>query len=265
MDPIALLALFSPADFAAMGYTLVGAATLQHVIEKTDFRRPSVSAIMVHYRRDWMREFVTRQPRIFDATVLDGLRQGITFYASTCLLALGGGMALLADTAPLQGLALSFDLHPDPALLMKAKILFVLAFVVSAFLKFVWSHRLFGYCSVLMASVPNDASDPYAYERAARAAEVNITAARNYNRGLRSVYYAIGALGWLLGPWAFLATMTFTFSTLIRREFASQSRIAIVARLAEGDQSERAVPGPALAQPGGQRQTDGDQQPGPGR
>lgn len=247
MDPIAILHLFSPADLAAMGYTLVGTALLQHVIEKTDFRRPSVSAIMVHYRRDWMREFVTRQPRIFDATVLDGLRQGITFYASTCLLVLGGGLALLADTAPLQGLASSFDLHPDPALLMKAKILFILAFIVSAFLKFVWSHRLFGYCSVLMASVPNDPANPYAYDRAARAAEVNITAARNYNRGLRSVYYAIGALGWLLGPWVFLVTMTFTFTTLIRREFASQSRAAIVARLQEGESSGAPPSHPPLA------------------
>lgn len=233
MDALTLIRLFTPADMLALGYSLAGTALLQHAIESPRFPRPSVSQIMAHYRRDWMREMVTRQPRIFDATILDGLRQGITFYASSCLIGLGGGLALLADTSPLQGLAISFQLHSDPALLIKAKILFVLAFVVNAFLKFVWSHRLFGYCSVLMASVPNDIQDPRAFDRAARTAEVNITAARNYNRGLRSVYYALGALGWLLGPWGLLATMTVTFGTLIRREFASQSRAAVMARLDE--------------------------------
>ncbi len=235
MDVSSLLNLFSAADLVAAGYTLAGAVLLQRLIEKPDLRRLSVSQIMALYRRDWMREFVTRQPRIFDASILDGLRQGITFYASSCLLGLGAGLALLADTTPLQGLALSFQLHPDPALLLKAKILLVLGFLVNAFLKFVWSHRLFGYCSVLMASVPNDPAHPRAYDRAARAAEVNITAARNYNRGLRSVYCALGALGWLAGPWVLLATMSATFATLIRREFASQSREAIAARLSEED------------------------------
>lgn len=233
MDALTLLHQFSTADLAAAGYTLAGSALLGWAIEKPDLPRPSVSQILAHYRRDWMREFVTRQPRIFDVTILDGLRQGITFYASSCLLALGAGLALLADTSPLQGLAMSFELHSDPALLIKAKILFVLGFVVNAFLKFVWSHRLFGYCSVLMASVPNDPDHPRAHDRAARAAEVNITAARNYNRGLRAVYCALGALGWLAGPWVMFLTMTATFATLIRREFASQSRAAIVARLSE--------------------------------
>lgn len=235
MEAFSLIRLFTPADAFAVGFTLVGGLGLQRLIESPRIHRQSVSQIMALYRRDWMHEMVTRQPRIFDAAILDGLRQGITFYASSCLIGLGAGLALLADTRPIQGLAMSFDLHPDPALLLKAKVAFVLAFLVNAFLKFVWSHRLFGYCSVLMASVPNDVYHPRAYERAARAAEVNITAARNYNRGLRSVYFALGALGWLLGPWVLLLTMTLTFATLVRREFASQSRAAILARLDEDE------------------------------
>ncbi|WP_288994786.1 DUF599 domain-containing protein [uncultured Gemmobacter sp.] len=233
MDLPTLLLQFSPADMLAVAYTLAGVIVLQLAIERPNGRHPSVSVIMAYYRRDWMREFVTRQPRMYDASVLDGLRQGITFYASTCMLALGGGLALLGDTAPLEGLAVAFSLHDDPALVMKAKIVFILSFVVNGFLKFVWSHRLFGYCSLLMASVPNDPEHPAAYDRAARAAEVNITAAKNYNRGLRSVYFAIGALGWLVGPWGLFLTMTATFATLIRREFASQSRAAMLPRLSE--------------------------------
>ncbi|MEH7828250.1 DUF599 domain-containing protein [Gemmobacter denitrificans] len=230
-----ILSLITPADYAALGFTLAGVVLLQTLIERPNRWRPSVTVLMRAYRRDWMREFVTRQPRMYDATVLDGLRQGITFYASTCMLALGGGLALLGDTQPLEGLAHSFALPDAPALLTKAKILFVLAFVVNGFLKFVWAHRLFGYCSILMASVPNDPDHPHAMTRAMQAAEVNITAAKNYNRGLRSVYFAIGALGWLVGPLGLALAMAMTFATLIRREFISQSRVAIVAGLKDQD------------------------------
>jgi uncharacterized membrane protein len=34
----------------------------------------------------------------------------------------------------------------------------VVAFLANALLKFIWAHRLFGYCSILMAAVPNDPS-----------------------------------------------------------------------------------------------------------
>ena len=78
----------------------------------------------------------------------------------------------------------------------------MLLFLADALLKFIWSNRLFGYCAVLMAAVPNDADDPRAFHRAAQAAEVNITAARSFNRGLRSVYFALAALAWLLGAGA---------------------------------------------------------------
>ena len=40
-----------------------------------------------------------------------------------------------------------------------------------------------------------------------QAAEINIIAARSFNLGLRCVYFALGALGWLAGPLGlFLAT-----------------------------------------------------------
>jgi uncharacterized membrane protein len=104
------------------------------------------------------------------------------------------------------------------------KILFVLLFVTAGFLAFVWSHRLFGYNAIVMASVPNDPNDPDAYPRAEKAAEININAARSYNRGLRAVYFAMAALAWLLGPLALLIATVITFVVLWRREFASNSR-----------------------------------------
>lgn len=196
--------------------------------ERPPAGRPSVSTLMEDYRRDWMRTFVTRQPRIFDATLIDSLRQGTAFFASACMIAIGGGVALIGNAAAVQRLAdeLPIGAGPDVAL----KMLPVIGFLANALLKFVWAHRLFGYCSILMAAVPNDPEDPLSFHRAGQAAEINITAARSFNRGLKSIYFALAALGWLLGPWGLLAGTVLATGILLRREFASHSRKVILAR-----------------------------------
>lgn len=61
--------------------------------------------VMDDFRRDWMREMVTRQPRMFDAQVVAAMRQGSTFFASTTMIAIGGGLALLGNTERLAGVA----------------------------------------------------------------------------------------------------------------------------------------------------------------
>lgn len=195
-------------------------------------QRPSVSVLMNDYRRDWMRQFVTRQPRIFDATVMDSLRQGTAFLASASLIAIGGGVALLGNAAIVKGLAAQFALD-EGAIGVELKIIVMLTFLANALLKFIWSNRLFGYCSIMMAGVPNDPDDPHSYHRAAQAAEVNITAAKSFNRGLRAIYFALAALSWLAGPVALVAATLFTAGILVRREFASQSREVILQREAK--------------------------------
>ncbi len=193
------------------------------IIEHPPTRHPSVSVLMKQYRRDWMAEFVTRQPRIFDATLIDSLRQGTAFFASACMIAIGGGVALIGNSDRVEGLAADLTLdQAGPQVEMK--IILVIAFLANALLKFVWAHRLFGYCSILMGAVPNDPADPKALPRAAQAAEINITGARSFNRGLRSIYFALGALGWLFGPYGLILAGLASAAVLMRREFASHSR-----------------------------------------
>jgi len=230
MDILSQIMLFTPLDGAAVGLLLFLSVAIGWLIDHPGNRRLSVSVLMMQYRREWMAEMVTRDPRIFDSGVLDGLRQGITFYASACIIAIGSGLALVGNTAPLQGLASDLTLQAADGFALEVKVLLVLGFIANAFLKFVWSHRLFGYCSIMMAAVPNDVTNPECYPRAAQAAEINITAARSYNRGLRSVYFALGALGWLLGPIPLLLSAVTTAAVLLRREFASQSRAIMLNR-----------------------------------
>jgi len=142
---------------------------------------------------------------LFDASILSSLRQGTTFFASSTMLAIGGGFAVIGNSDQLAELATDFQIERVPVLVWDIKIAFVLLFVTNSFLKFVWAHRLFGYCSVVMASVPNDT-----------------------NRGLRSIYFAIAALFWLVGPLYLVVATLFTLFIIWRREFNSYSRTVLL-------------------------------------
>ena len=220
---------FSSLDLLALALVFASWIGLGWVIEHPPARWPSVSVVITDYRREWMPQFVTRQPRIFDAAVIDSLRQGTAFFASACMIAIGGGVALIGNSDRLRGLAQ--DLTLDPATVqVELKIILALAFLANALLKFVWAHRLFGYCAILMAAVPNDPDHDDSEHRALQAADINITAAKNFNRGLRSVYYALAALGWLFGPLGLTLAGLACTTVLLRREFASQSRDVMLRR-----------------------------------
>ena len=224
---------FTLTDTAALVALVVAWVVTGRLAEHPPKWRPSVSLLMQDYRYRWMTEFLTRDPRIFDVTLIDSLRQGTAFFASASMIAIGGGVALIGNAATLQGLALDLTIGVDASHL-RIKLFVVLALMANALLKFVWSHRLFGYCAIMMAAVPNDFNDPMAAPRARQAAQINITAAKGFNRGLNSIYFALASLGWLIGPQALIVTTVLTAGVLLRREFASHSRVVMLEDLQAG-------------------------------
>jgi uncharacterized membrane protein len=224
MSPDDLISLFPAADWIVLALTLVLWLGIGWWIEHPGLKHPSVTIMMAERRRDWMRVMVTREPRIFDSQILASLRQATSFFASTSILAIGGVLALVGNTDPLQGVVAEITEADTPVVIWQAKLGFVALFLTNSFLKFVWANRLFGYCAVLMASVPNDPSDETAYPRAGQAAELNIRAAINFNRGLRSMYYALSTLAWLVGPVPLIAATVVVTYILWSREFRSLPR-----------------------------------------
>jgi len=221
LDHMALLSLL---DWTAAGIIVVAWLLLGWMIEHPWAKHPSVTILMSQRRRDWMKVFVARDPRIFDSQILGDLRQGTSFFASTCLLAIGGVLALAGNTEPLRGVAAEVTDMAVPVLIFQIKLALVALFLTNAFLKFVWANRVFGYCAVTMAAVPNDPDDPLSYPLAAQAAELNIRAAMNFNRGLRGMYFALGTLAWLLGPIALMIATVVVIWIVWSREFASMPR-----------------------------------------
>ena len=198
------------------------------VIERTDVAKPSTHILMETYREQWMVQMVTRNPRIFDSSVLGMMRQGATFFASSCMIAIGGCVALIGGADQITVFASELaNTTVAPKIVWEVKILLLMALLANGFLKFVWAVRLFGYCAIVMASTPNDPKNKTTYAPAAKAAEIANHAARSFNRGMRSVYFTIAALTWLIGP---LPLMLATITTLIliyRREFSSRTRRAL--------------------------------------
>ncbi|WP_439562169.1 DUF599 domain-containing protein [Roseinatronobacter sp.] len=195
--------------------------------------RPSVTVLMSAYRLQWMEVMVTRQPRIFDAQIVMSLRQSTSFFASACLLAMGGLLAMIGNVDLLGGIALRLTSLEASAAVLQTKLLLSLFMLGNAFLKFVWSNRVFGYCSVVMGAVPDDPENHQAMPLALKAGKLNGRAAMNFNAGLRSMYFALCALAWLGGALVLLVGVAVTAWVVWSREFSSASREIILGR--DGD------------------------------
>ena len=100
------LSHFGAADLAALTLTVCVWLGIGWRIENPAPGNPSVAVLMVGFRREWMRQFVAREARMFDAAIMVNLRQGTSFFASACMIAIGGGLALIGNTERLLGLAL---------------------------------------------------------------------------------------------------------------------------------------------------------------
>ena len=194
-----ILSQLTPLDLFVVGFGLLAAFLIGHVIENPPKSRASVTALMSYYRRAWMLNFVDRDPRIFDSQTLASLRQSTAFFGSTALIAIGGLLAMMGTPDRLLEFTHALTQSQEAtALKLQFKLAFAALFLVHAFWKFVWSSRLFGYCAVLMAAVPNDPNHPQAIPRAIMAGEINIRAALSFNRGLRAMYFALASClaGW---------------------------------------------------------------------
>ncbi|MEM1159753.1 MAG: DUF599 domain-containing protein [Pseudomonadota bacterium] len=220
-----ITSLLEPLDYVAVGLLLGMALAMRLMVEHCPDTRPSTSRLMANYRREWMRVAASRSARIIDSQLLISLRAGAAFFASGTILAIGGLVALLGQAEQMLGVVqdLVTDLTATRRL-WELKLLFVLCLTVDSFLKFVWAHRIFGYCAVLLGAIPERDSGEDQSAAISRAGELQVNAARSYNRGLRGIYFALAAMAWFLGPIGLIIAALVTAGVIFRREFLSETR-----------------------------------------
>jgi uncharacterized membrane protein len=203
-----------------------------------NFKRISVTRAMSMHRAIWIRNSLHRDLKMIDTSIMAGLQNGTAFFGSTSLLALGSTFALLGATDQAQ--ALFADL---PTIFHGGRTAFELkvgglaTIFAYSFFKFGWSYRLFNYCSIMFGGLPMQAEalkDPHAANLAAeRVIAMNVIAAKSFNAGLRGLFLSIGYLGWFVNAYVFAAMSVFVFTILIRRQFFSEARKALIQGLEE--------------------------------
>ncbi|MEL6978433.1 MAG: DUF599 family protein [Pseudomonadota bacterium] len=235
MGGSAWLTTLSALDVAALALLLAAWFGASWWIERGPRAGMSISAIMNEKRAVWMRRAAERDQRIVDAALLTALQNGAAFFASATLLAAGGALALIAETDQIVRVARDLPLSEAPPSIaaFEAKLLVTLILLVNAFLKFAWAQRLFSYCAVLIGAIPNQPTPPQPLTaehqaEAARAAAVLAQAGVSFNRGLRTLYYALASLAWLIGPLALTVAIAVISTVIWRREFRSKGRDAMM-------------------------------------
>jgi uncharacterized membrane protein len=229
--------LMSTADLVALVTFLVLWTGYSWITDRARFfNRVSLTRAMSSQRALWIRGAMRRDLRMIDTQIMAGLQNGTAFFASTSILALGGCFALLGATE--QVFAIFSDL---PYVFRGSRAGFELkvgglACVFGyAFFKFGWSYRLFNYCSILFGAIPmigDIHKDPAAADLAAdKVIRMNILAAKHFNMGLRAIFLSIGYLGWFVSPYLFMATTVGIIIVLIRRQFFSEARLAVLESL----------------------------------
>jgi uncharacterized membrane protein len=194
-------------------------------------RRHSLSWAMDRQREAWIAQMAARDLRMIDTAIMQGLQNGTAFFASTSLLAIGGGFALLNASDRVVEVVGDLGLLPTTARsVYEVKVIGLIGLYAYAFFKFGWAYRLFNYASVLIGAVPmrGTADDATMDEAVRKAAGMTVVAGRHFNRGLRAFFISIGYLGWFVGPLPLIATATLVFLVLLRRQFRSDSRAALL-------------------------------------
>jgi len=223
MPPFTLLDLFALAWFLAawIAYSIV--------IEMTEKGQSGLNALMNTYRDQWMERLIARDMRMVDAQVTAALQNGTAFFASTSLIAIGGTLTLLRSTGEILTVVaeLPFGVTSSRAL-WELKMLGLAIIFVYAFFKFAWSYRLFNYFAIMVGAAPppTEKHTAAAHAFAHRAARLCADAGRHFNRGQRAFFFALGYLGWFLGPLPLALSTTGILIVMWRRQFASESRKA---------------------------------------
>jgi uncharacterized membrane protein len=224
MARISVLDLIAVTGFvgAWAGYSLL--------VEWTRHGHESLNAKMNRYRETWMRRMLAREMRMVDMQIMAALQNGTAFFASTSLLAIGGALSLLRSSGEVISVVsdLPFGIETTRGA-WEAKAIGLTVIFVYAFFKFAWSYRLYNYVAILLGAMPfaADKDTAEADTHVLRTARLFGSAGRHFNRGQRAFFFALGYLGWFIGPVILMATTIAVVVVMWRRQFASDSFRAV--------------------------------------
>ncbi len=223
--------LFPLIDLIAVAGFVVAWSGYALTMELSPHGKDALNARMHEYREVWMRRALSRDIRMVDTMIMSSLQSGTAFFASTSLLLVGGALTVLRSTDDMLEMIgdLPLGIHVTRTQ-WEIKAIGLVVILIYAFFKFAWSYRLFNYVAILIGGMPpaSTAGTPEAESYVRKTVRLFESAGRHFNRGQRSLFFALGYLGWFAGPYALMVATVATVGVQWRRQFASESRRALV-------------------------------------
>ena len=175
---------------------------------------------------------LARDMRMMDGQVIAALQNGTAFFASTSLIAIGGALTLLRSSEEMltghrrnavrcADLAHRMGDEGDGSRRHLHLRLLQVRVVVPA-LQLRRDHGRRG------AAVGRKRHRRRQRHFAHRTAVVITEAGRHFNRGQRAFFFALGYLGWFIGPVPLMVTTAGVVVVMWRRQFTSASRDALI-------------------------------------
>ena len=190
----------------------------------------SLMARIHEYRLLWMQEMLAREARVVDLQIVAVLTASINFFTSSAVLVIGAGLAILGSGDRVMAIVAQLPFaERSPPLVWDAKIMLIVVVFVHAFFKLTWSLRQFNYVSILIGAAPpfGQADTAHGRAHAERTALVASRASVHFHKALRSYYFGLAGLCWILSPYLFMAASAWVVLVLYRREFRSETLAAL--------------------------------------
>ena len=194
----------------------------------------SINGRLGGLRVAWMRSMLRRDNRIVDSSLIGHVVHSASFFASTSLIVIGALLSLLSSVEHLQPAIESLAFVSGvPRVVFEFKVVLPLAIMVHGFVKFTWSIRQLNYTIALIGAAPDRTRiGPFLEGLATNIGDVMTAALTTFNDGLRSYYYALAGLAWLIGPWTMVGSAALLTAMLVWRQTRSPAAHSFQAALA---------------------------------
>jgi uncharacterized membrane protein len=228
MDAVApaFLEGLSTLDLAALAVFFVAWLGYTWAADRGPMAERSITRRMNRFRLAWARSIPTREVRVGDTAAVGNFLTGISLFASTSILMIGGLVALLGAGEEAMRAIEALSFVPSTTLAAwELKILLLVAIFIYAFFKFAWAFRLSNYASILVGAAPLVTGEwtEEAEIHARRIARMVALVAFHLNRGLRAYFFALAALAWFIHPVGLMVATLLVLRVLYRREFRSRA------------------------------------------
>lgn len=181
----------------------------------------AINAGLHEIRVLWMRSMIGRDNRVTDSSLIGHVVHSASFFASTSLIAIGALIGVLTGIDRLIPAMEGLGSAPSRAVL-ELRILLPLAVLVHGLFQLTWALRQLNYVVALVgATPPGKMAEPAASELAAEMGGVLSSALVTFNTGIRSYYFALVALSWLVGPGELMVGTLALAGVLVHRQKTS--------------------------------------------